>query len=60
MAEKYIHRYPPCPAYETRRFERWLEDMAKDDVTSVTCHFCDKGYNFTSKDMLNLAKRASE
>ena len=30
MAEKYIHRYPPCPAYETRRFERWLEDMAKD------------------------------
>ena len=37
-----------------------LEDMAKDEVTSVTCHFCDKVYNFTSKDMLNLAKRASE
>ncbi|MBR3803141.1 MAG: Hsp33 family molecular chaperone HslO [Clostridia bacterium] len=37
-----------------------LEDMANDDVTSVTCHFCDKVYNFTSKDMLNLAKRASE
>ena len=30
MAEKYITRYPPCPAYETRRFECWLEDMAKD------------------------------
>lgn len=27
---EYITRYPPCPAYETRRFERWLEDMAKD------------------------------
>ena len=26
----YITRYPPCPAYETRRFECWLEDMAKD------------------------------
>lgn len=29
MAEKYIHRYPPCPAYEIRSFETWLEDMAK-------------------------------
>lgn len=28
MAEKYIHRYPPCPAYEIRSFEQWLEDMA--------------------------------
>ena len=37
-----------------------LEDMAKDEVTSVTCHFCDKVYNFTSKDMLNLSRRATE
>jgi molecular chaperone Hsp33 len=37
-----------------------LEDMANDEVTSVTCHFCDKVYNFTSKDMLNLSKRATE
>lgn len=28
MAEKYIHRHPPCPAYEIRSFETWLEDMA--------------------------------
>ncbi len=28
MSEKYIHRFPPCPAYEIRRFETWLEDMA--------------------------------
>lgn len=27
---EYITRFPPCPAYETRRFECWLEDMAKD------------------------------
>ena len=29
MAE-FITRYPPCPIYEIRRFENWLEDMAKD------------------------------
>ena len=28
MTEKYIHRFPPCPAYEIRSFESWLEDMA--------------------------------
>ncbi len=28
MSEKYIYRHPPCPAYEIRRFEQWLEDMA--------------------------------
>lgn len=27
---EHITRFPPCPAYETRRFECWLEDMAKD------------------------------
>ena len=37
-----------------------LEDMANDEISSVTCHVCDKVYSFTSKDMLDLAKRASE
>ncbi len=27
---KTVTHYPPCPVYETRRFEQWLEDMAKD------------------------------
>ncbi|MBR6619605.1 MAG: Hsp33 family molecular chaperone HslO [Clostridia bacterium] len=37
-----------------------LVDMAKDEKTEVTCHFCDAVYSFTSKELLDLAKRASE
>ena len=37
-----------------------LEDMAKEAETKVTCHFCDAVYSFTSKELLDLAKRASE
>ena len=33
-----------------------LEEMAQDDVTQVTCHFCDKKYEFTSEQILALAK----
>ncbi len=36
-----------------------LEDMARDEKTEVSCHFCDAVYTFTSKDILNLVKRAS-
>lgn len=34
-----------------------LEDMAKDEKTEVSCHFCDAVYTFTSKDILDLSKR---
>ena len=34
-----------------------LEDMAKDEKTEVSCHFCDAVYSFTSKDINNLIKR---
>ena len=34
-----------------------LEDMAKEEKTEVTCHFCDAVYTFTSKDILDLSKR---
>lgn len=37
-----------------------LEDMAKEEKTEVTCHFCDAVYTFTSKDILDLSKKASE
>ena len=31
-----------------------LLDMANDPVTEVKCQFCNKTYNFTSKDILKL------
>lgn len=34
-----------------------LEDMAKDEKTEVSCHFCDAVYSFTSKDILALIDR---
>lgn len=37
-----------------------LEDMAKDEKTEVSCHFCDAVYSFTSEDILKLSKKASE
>lgn len=33
-----------------------LEEMAQDATTQVTCHFCDKKYEFTSEQILALAK----
>ncbi len=34
-----------------------LEDMAQErEVTQVECHFCEKVYSFTSKDLRELAK----
>ena len=29
MSKESISRYPPCPAYQTSRFQSWLEHMAK-------------------------------
>lgn len=37
-----------------------LLDMAQDEKTEVSCQFCDKKYVFTPKEILALAKRASE
>ncbi|MBR3754685.1 MAG: Hsp33 family molecular chaperone HslO [Clostridia bacterium] len=34
-----------------------LEDMAKDEKTEVSCHFCDAVYTFTSKEIIDLSKR---
>lgn len=33
-----------------------LEDMAKDEKTEVSCHFCDAVYTFTSKEIIDLSK----
>ncbi|MPM77494.1 33 kDa chaperonin [bioreactor metagenome] len=33
-----------------------LEDMAKEDITEVSCNFCNRKYQFTSKDILSLIK----
>ena len=33
-----------------------LEEMAQDATTQVTCHFCDKKYEFTVEDLKNLMK----
>lgn len=37
-----------------------LEDMAKDEKTEVTCHFCDKIYTFSGSEILSLSRKASE
>lgn len=35
-----------------------LEDMAKDEVTQVECHFCDKKYRFSSEQIRSLIAKA--
>ena len=37
-----------------------LLDMAKDDNTEVKCQFCNKAYNFSGKDILDLIKSSTE
>lgn len=37
-----------------------LEDMAKDDVTSVSCQFCRERYDFTSADISRILIKASK
>ena len=34
-----------------------LREMAADKDTQVECHFCDKKYRFSSKELLDMAKR---
>lgn len=33
-----------------------LEELSKDEITEVKCHFCDKVYNFTSEEVKALIK----
>jgi molecular chaperone Hsp33 len=35
-----------------------LREMAQDEVTEVKCHFCPAVYHFTSKEILELLKKA--
>jgi hypothetical protein len=37
-----------------------LEDMAKDEVTSVGCQFCRERYDFTSADITRILIKASK
>ncbi len=37
-----------------------LEDMAKDEVTSVSCQFCREKYDFTSADISRILIKASK
>ena len=37
-----------------------LEDMAKDEVTSVSCQFCRERYDFTSADISRILKKATK
>ena len=34
-----------------------LREMAKDEITEVKCHFCDKAYKFTSKEIEALIRK---
>ncbi len=34
-----------------------LREMAKDEITEVKCHFCDKAYRFTSKEIEALIRK---
>ena len=38
--------------------ESGLAEMAQDPYTEVTCHFCDKVYTFSSKEIQALIKKA--
>jgi len=31
--EKYFHKLPPCPLYDTEGIESWLEDLSRDGLT---------------------------
>lgn len=35
-----------------------LRDLARDEVTEVSCNFCDKKYRFTSEEILALMKES--
>lgn len=37
-----------------------LEELEKDPVTELECHFCNKKYSFTSEEIKDLVKRAIE
>lgn len=37
-----------------------LSELAKDENTEVKCQFCRKAYNFSSKDIKDIIKRATE
>ena len=37
-----------------------LREMAEDENTEVVCHFCNKRYNFSREDILELLKTASK
>ena len=37
-----------------------LEDMAKDEITKVSCHFCDKVYEFSPSEIKALISRAEQ
>ena len=34
-----------------------LEELSRDEVTEVKCHFCDKVYHFTSDEVKELMNR---
>ena len=37
-----------------------LEELQKDEITQLECHFCDKKYSFTSNEIKELLKQATE
>ncbi|WP_124098103.1 Hsp33 family molecular chaperone HslO [Ruminococcus sp. Marseille-P6503] len=37
--------------------QQQLEELSRDEVTEVKCHFCDKVYHFTSGEVKELMKR---
>lgn len=37
-----------------------LEELEKDPVTELECHFCNKKYSFTREEIKDLVKRATE
>lgn len=40
--------------------EDGLREMAEDENTEVVCHFCNKKYNFSREDILDLLNEASK
>ncbi len=40
--------------------EDGLREMAEDENTEVVCHFCNKKYNFSKEDILDLLNEASK
>ena len=39
--------------------EKELRDMQNDEITQVNCQFCGKSYDFTSREIKELADKAS-